>query len=132
MSRRQEVRITELEQQVLKLEMEKAELTDEVKRLGGDLESLVERVPSAYLNPRSDEWRIEQFNRNRAPEDQVHTIQEMSDKVSDIFGDKGKYIYERNPDTGQVYRRDINNYDTKVPVDCNLNPLPEQLELFNA
>ena len=129
MSRRQEVRITELEQQVLKLEMEKAELTDEVKRLGGDLESLVERVPSAYLNPRSDEWRIEQFNRNRAPEDQVHTIQEMSDRVSELFSEP-QYVYEKNPDTGQMYRREVGNYDEKQEVDSKLNPLPEQLELF--
>ena len=129
MSRRHEVRITELEQQVLKLEMEKAELTDEVKRLGGDLESLVERVPSAYLNPRSDEWRIEQFNRNRAPEDQVHTIQEMSDRVSDLFSEP-QYVYEKNPDTGQMYRREVGNYDEKQEVDSKLNPLPEQLELF--
>ena len=131
MSRRQEVRITELEQQVLKLEMEKAELTDEVKRLGGDLESLVERVPSAYLNPRGDEWRIEQFNRNRAPEDQVHTIQEMSDRVSELFSEP-QYVYEKNPDTGQMYRREVGNYDAeKQEVDSKLNPLPEQLELFN-
>ena len=129
MSRRQEVRITELEQQVLKLEMEKAELTDEVKRLGGDLESLVERVPSAYLNPRGDEWRIEQFNRNRAPEDQVHTIQEMSDRVSELFSEP-QYVYEKNPDTGQMYRREVGNYDEKQEVDSKLNPLPEQLELF--
>ena len=129
MSRRQEVRITELEQQVLKLEMEKAELTDEVKRLGGDLESLVERVPSAYLNPRSDEWRIEQFNRNRVPEDQVHTIQEMSDRVSELFSEP-QYVYEKNPDTGQMYRREVGNYDEKQEVDSKLNPLPEQLELF--
>ena len=133
MSRRQEVRITELEQQVLKLEMEKAELTDEVKRLGGDLESLVERVPSAYLNPRSDEWRIEQFNRNRAAEEQVKTIEELDDKVKEIFSEtKTEYVYERNPDTGQMYRREVGNYDAeKQEVDSKLNPLPEQLELFN-
>ena len=133
MSRRQEVRITELEQQVLKLEMEKAELTDEVKRLGGDLESLVERVPSAYLNPRGDEWRIEQFIRNRAAEDQVKTIEELDDKVKEIFSEtKTEYVYERNPDTGQMYRREVGNYDAeKQEVDSKLNPLPEQLELFN-
>ena len=133
MSRRHEVRITELEQQVLKLEMEKAELTDEVKRLGGDLESLVERVPSAYLNPRGDEWRIEQFNRNRAVEDQVKTIEELDDKVKEIFSEtKTEYVYERNPDTGQMYRREVGNYDAeKQEVDSKLNPLPEQLELFN-
>ena len=29
---------------------------------------------------RSDEWRIEQFNRNRAPEEWVHTIEELEKK----------------------------------------------------
>jgi len=33
---------------------------------------------------RSDEWRINQFNRNRSIEDQVHSIQEMSDAVEDM------------------------------------------------
>ena len=134
MSRRQEVRITELEQQVLKLEMEKAELTDEVKRLGGDLESLVERVPSAYLNPRGDEWRIEQFNRNRAAEDQVKTIEELDDKVKEIFSEtKTEYVYERNPDTGQMYRREVGKHPSeRVEIDTDGNPIPVQLELFDA
>ena len=44
MSRLQDKYIEELSQKVLKLEIENAELTDEVKRLGGDLESLVARV----------------------------------------------------------------------------------------
>ena len=57
-------------------------------------------------NERSDEWRIEQFNRNRAPEEQVHSIQEMSDRVSDLFPEK-KYIYE-SPDGGKtLYRREF-------------------------
>ena len=34
---------------------------------------------------RSDEWRIEQFNRNRSIEDQVSTIEEMEKKVNEIF-----------------------------------------------
>lgn len=34
---------------------------------------------------RSDEWRIDQFNRNRAPEDQVKTIKEMEKKVKEIY-----------------------------------------------
>ena len=34
---------------------------------------------------RSDEWRIEQFNRNRSREDQVDTIEEMEKKVNEIF-----------------------------------------------
>jgi hypothetical protein len=33
---------------------------------------------------RTDEWRIEQFNRNRASEDQVKTIEEMEKKVNEI------------------------------------------------
>ena len=34
---------------------------------------------------RSDEWRIEQYNRNRSIEDQVSTIEEMEKKVDEIF-----------------------------------------------
>ncbi len=30
-------------------------------------------------------WKVEQFNRNRAPEDQVSTIEEMENKVNEIF-----------------------------------------------
>ena len=34
---------------------------------------------------KSDEWRIKQFNRNRAIEDQVSTIEEMEKRVDEIF-----------------------------------------------
>ena len=37
---------------------------------------------------RSDEWRINQFNRNRSVEDQVSTIEEMKKKVEELFGSK--------------------------------------------
>ena len=53
------------------------------------MEELVKRVPSNYLthsNERTDEWRIEQFNRNRPVEDQVRTIEEMDKKVEEMFG----------------------------------------------
>ena len=33
---------------------------------------------------RSDEWKIEQFNRNRSVEDQVSTIEEMEKKVKEM------------------------------------------------
>ena len=33
---------------------------------------------------RSDEWRIEQFNRNRSMEDQVNTIKELENKTNEI------------------------------------------------
>ena len=36
---------------------------------------------------RTDEWRIEQFNRNRAIEDQVSTIEEMESRVKEILND---------------------------------------------
>ena len=49
------------------------------------LEELVERTPSNILNPRGDEWAIEQFNRNRSIEDQVSTIKELEEKVDEIF-----------------------------------------------
>jgi len=46
---------------------------------------------------RSDEWKIEQFNRNRASEEQVETIEEMEASVKYIFEspDGGKTIYKR-------------------------------------
>ena len=64
------------------------------------------------LNPntRTDEWRIEQFNRNRAPEDQVHSIQEMSDRVQDMY--KDKYIFE-SPDGKTIFRRPMFSDDPK-------------------
>ena len=52
------------------------------------MEKLVARVPSQYLTEagiRSDKWRIEQFNRNRPVEDQVKTIEEMDEKIKEIF-----------------------------------------------
>ena len=62
-------------------------------------------------NERSDEWRIEQFNRNRSAEEQVKTIEEMNDRVSELFDTK--YIYE-SPDGGKtLYRREFNKYDKK-------------------
>ena len=52
------------------------------------VEFLKENFDIGNKNERSDEWRINQFNRNRAPEDQVHSIQEMSDRVEDLFNKK--------------------------------------------
>jgi len=37
------------------------------------------------IEERSDEWKIEQFNRNRSKEQQVSTIEEMENKVNEIF-----------------------------------------------
>lgn len=61
---------------------------------------------------RGDEWIISQFNRNRAPENHVSTIEEMEDKVAEMYEmrdniNKGtqRYIYEHNPDTNETFRR---------------------------
>ena len=60
------------------------------------------------LNPntRTDEQRINQFNRNRAPEDQVTTIEEMEGVINKLF------IYE-SPDGKKIYRRKFGDYDNK-------------------
>jgi hypothetical protein len=47
-----------------------------------------------------DGWLVEQYNRNKAPEDHVKTTEEIP------------HVYEKNPDTGQVFRRRIGDYDT--------------------
>ena len=95
---------------LLKAEMENAELKDIIEELGGN-----DRIPGLNKTNvesiRSDEWRIEQFNRNRAPEDQVSTIEEMEERVKQLF-DK-KYIYE-SPDAGKtITRRKFGDYDNK-------------------
>jgi len=48
-----------------------------------DLRKENEKLKKTY---RGDEWRIEQFNRNRAPKDQVKTIKEMEEKIKEFFG----------------------------------------------
>ena len=37
------------------------------------------------IEEKSDEWRINQFNRNRNRKDQVSTIKEMEKKVKEMF-----------------------------------------------
>ena len=39
-------------------------------------------------NERSDEWRINQFNRDRDLEDRVSTIEELEEKIDKIFNKK--------------------------------------------
>ena len=91
-----------------------------------DLRKENEKLKGTY---RGDEWRIEQYNRNRSVDNQVSSIEEMEKEIQKTF--ETEYVYERNPDTGQVYRRELGDYDSlRTAVDSNGNPLPEQLELF--
>jgi len=133
--------IKELKNQILILEMQNADLRDVIEELGGN-----DRIPGLNKTNvesiRSDEWRIEQFNRNRAIKDQVKTIEEMEIKVDKLFNEvkeKTKeqvkenfptYIYE-SPDGKTIFRRISGDYDSpRVEVDKFLKPLPTQLNLF--
>ena len=52
-----------------------------------------EFVEKHYKPESKDDWLVTQYNRNREPKDWIKTRKEIP------------YIYERNPDTGEVYRR---------------------------
>tara|TARA_Y100000996_G_scaffold211151_1_gene165805 strand:+ start:2168 stop:2500 length:333 start_codon:yes stop_codon:yes gene_type:complete len=76
---------------------EQKELKDKIE----DLENQIEQLKQDYYfdmrnknleiksmeekRVRGDEWRIEQFNRNRSIEQQVSTIEEMDSKVKELF-----------------------------------------------
>ncbi len=56
---------------------------------------------------------------------------DLGEKIRALFTDDDKWIYERNPDTGQIFRRRPGEgYEKRQEVDSTLNPIPEQLELF--
>jgi len=40
-----------------------------------------------FISNKEDEWKINQFNRNRAVKDQISTIQEMEKRVEKSFND---------------------------------------------
>ena len=40
-----------------------------------------------FISNKEDEWKINQFNRNREPKDWVHTIKEMEERVEKSFND---------------------------------------------
>ena len=72
--------------QIKQLQEDLGTCTENFQSQRKQLEDLVARVPSKMLlDPRGDEWRIDQFNRNRAIEDQVSTIGEMESRVKEIF-----------------------------------------------
>ena len=117
---------------------------------------LVEKVPSKYLTKskpdwtpqqiaywdkmikdsinqmnkenKNDKWRIEQFNRNRAPEEHVKTIEEMEERIESMYDPD--YIYE-SPDGGKTLYRRKSGHDNKEQIDSKGNPLPKQLNLFD-
>jgi hypoxanthine phosphoribosyltransferase len=80
------------------------------------------------------QWRVDQFNRNRAPEEQVSTIDEMEEKVSEIYGNdtadsvtgepRELYIFE-SPDGGKSVTRRKAGDENKEMVER-----VEQMSLF--
>tara|TARA_R100000908_G_C3678831_1_gene98417 strand:+ start:86 stop:331 length:246 start_codon:yes stop_codon:yes gene_type:complete len=67
-----------------------------VKETPNDME-LGEKVREmVWKENRGDEWLVEQYNRNRSPENWVKSREEISN-----------YIFERNPDTGEIKKRKI-------------------------
>jgi hypothetical protein len=47
-----------------------------------EIKSMEEKIEK---RARGDEWRIEQFNRNRSNEEQVSTIEELDIKIKELF-----------------------------------------------
>ena len=50
------------------------------------------------ISMRSEDWLVEQYNRNRDPKDYVKTREEIP------------YIFEKNPSNGKVYRRKMGDH----------------------
>ena len=99
------------------------------ENLENEIIELRKEIATLKGTHRGDRWRIEQYNRNRSIDNQVSTIEEMEEAVQKTF--ETEYVYERNSDTNQTYRRELGDYDNKVEVDTKGNPYPEQLELFD-
>ena len=60
-----------------------SEVRELVTKYPNDME-LGEKVRQLMRN-KDDKSRIEQFNRNRAPEDQVKTIEEMEERIKNMW-----------------------------------------------
>ena len=122
----------------------------EQKELKTKIKKLEKEITILKGTDRSDKWRIDQFNRNRAPEEQVSTMIELEERVENLFGEKINprdtdglevgpwagmehtdednitWIYE-SPDGGKtLYRREAGNYKTKEELNTS-----QQLELFD-
>jgi len=64
------------------------------------------------LSMRSEDWLVEQYNRNRKVEDHVNSREDIP------------YIYERNPDTNEIFRRRLGDYESPREL---INELPKKV-----
>ncbi len=57
---------------------------------------------------------------------------ELGKKIRELFYEENDvWIYEHNPDTKQTFRRRPGApVQSREEIDTDLNPIPEQLELF--
>ena len=111
MSRRQEIRIKELEQ-------DNHRLIDMVTNLESQLEKLVFMTPCKLLTSLVDKYQND-YKLGKV-------VRNMS--WNESIPDQQKYIYE-SPDGGEtIYRRKFNDYDNREQVNHDIDP---QLNLFN-
>ena len=56
---------------------------------------------------------------------------ELGKQIRALFSKEDKWIYERNPDTNQIFRRRPGEgHEKRQEVDSDLNLIAKQLELF--
>ena len=72
-------KIEDLENEIEQL---KQDYYFDIRNKNLEIKSMEEKIDKRY---RDDEWRIEQFNRNRSIEQQVSTIEELEDEVKKLF-----------------------------------------------
>ena len=88
--------------------MEKDKIVDTLRKLSYknisiDTTEGRNTIANALLNDRDDEWRIEQFNRNRPPEEHVSTIEEMEKRVKEMYSSAdGNEVGPWKDDDGNV------------------------------
>ena len=62
---------------------------------------------------------------------EVPNNMDLGEKIRALFTDDDKWIYERNPDTNQIFRRRPGEgHEKRQEVDSDLNLIAKQLELF--
>jgi|TARA_R100000081_G_C4801159_1_gene164292 hypothetical protein len=74
--------ISKVENLELKIEQLKQDFYFDMRNKNLEIKSMEEKIEK---RARGDEWRIEQFNRNRSNEEQVSTIEELDIKIKELF-----------------------------------------------
>jgi hypothetical protein len=59
---------------------------------------------------------VEQYNRNRPIADHIETQEELDNIVKDSPENDQTFIFERNSDTGEIFRRKFMEYDKRTRI----------------